>query len=324
MFRLDLRSRPGEGVSTTLPVSLPPYKYLRNNEGLPWVRPSDWLTLTPVADTEVCFLYAVWDGDSNFLRFAATTSSGNFTVDWGDGTSTSYASGTEVSKQFLWADYGNVTSDGYRQAIVRITGNLTGVNFNLRHSSIASVFSSSQIYEMSAQGSSITSFTLGGSSSNIYHTSLHAFSYIGTCSITNMSYMFRYCYSLQSVSFSDISAATNMSYMFDFCYSLQSVSLPDTSVATNMNSTFRNCPSLQSVSLPDTSKATDMSNMFSACYSLHSVSLPNTSAVTNMTAMFQNCQSLHSVSLPNTSAVTSMRSMFSGCYSLESVSLSNT
>ncbi len=319
MSRFAQRTQRTGVVDDFLPNVSRPEKYLRNSEGMPWVRPSDWLNTTPVAATEICFLYAVYQPDSNFLQFSVTTSSGNFTVDWGNGTSNSYASGTSVAKQFLWASYGNLSARGYRQARVRITGNITGVNFNLRHASVITPSASSQIVEISAQGSSITSFTMSASSVNITHLSLENFAFIGTCSITSMARMFSNCNALQSVSLPNTAAVTNMSVMFNACYSLQSVSLPNTSSVTNMNSMFNNCSSLQSVSLTNTAAVTDMGGMFSSCSSLQSVSLPNTAAVTDMGGMFSSCYNLQSVSLANTAAVYNMAQMFNNCYGLQSV-----
>ncbi len=319
MSRFAQRTQRTGVVDDFLPNVSRPEKYLRNSEGMPWVRPSDWLNTTPVAATEICFLYAVYQPDSNFLQFSVTTSSGNFTVDWGNGTSNSYASGTSVAKQFLWASYGNLSARGYRQARVRITGNITGVNFNLRHASVITPSASSQIVEISAQGSSITSFTMSASSVNITHLSLENFAFIGTCSITSMARMFSNCNALQSVSLPNTAAVTNMSNMFGSCYSLQSVSLTNTSAVTNMNSMFSGCSSLQSVSLTNTAAVTDMGGMFSSCSSLQSVSLPNTAAVTDMGGMFSSCYNLQSVSLANTAAVYNMAQMFNNCYGLQSV-----
>ncbi len=213
-------------VDDFLPNVSSPYRFLRNTQGLPWVRPPDWLSTTPVAATEVCFLYAVYEGDSNFFSFTVTTSSGNFTVDWGDATSNSYASGTVVDKQFLWSSYSNVTTGGFRQAVVRVTGNITAIDFNRRHATLTSNNSSSQIVEITAQGSSITSFSIGSVvTTEITHSALQSFSFIGTCSITNMNGMFNNCRSLQSVSLPRISliiSSSSTSSLFK-CFSKRSI-----------------------------------------------------------------------------------------------------
>lgn len=51
-----------------------------------WVRPTDWLTMPIVGSTEEKFvgLFAVYDLPENFI---ALQFEGNYTVDWGDGTS---------------------------------------------------------------------------------------------------------------------------------------------------------------------------------------------------------------------------------------------
>lgn len=60
-----------------------------------WERPADWLPLPTIADGEqkLVGLFAVYPGPGNVVALRA---SGNYTVDWGDGTSTAVSSPGEV------------------------------------------------------------------------------------------------------------------------------------------------------------------------------------------------------------------------------------
>ena len=156
----------------------------------------------------------------------------------------------------------------------------------------------------------------------------------GIKKITDMSYMFSYCYGLSSlsdVSKWNISNVTNMYCLFYFCHRIES--LPDiskwnTSNVKDMSYMFGSCSRLKSlpnISNWDTSNVNNMGNMFSSCKSI--ISLPDiskwdTSNVTNMNNMFSSCESL--ISLPDiskwdTSKVTNMSCMFNSCKALVSL-----
>ena len=114
--------------------------------------------------------------------------------------------------------------------------------------------------------------------------------------ITDMSYMFEYCFNLQTIPQLDTSNVTNMSYMFSECSNLQTIPLIDTSKVTDMTNMFRYCSKLQAIPQIDTSKVTRMYYMFSNCSNLQTIPQLDTSKATDMSEMFSNCSSL--VSLP--------------------------
>lgn len=307
-----------------------------------WTRPTDWLPLTPNAATEVCFLYAVYQSGSNYIALEASTSSGNFVVDWGDGTSNSYGSGVTVEKELAWADYGDLTARGYRQALIRITGNITAINFDKRHSDQSqTTASSTQIVECKAQGPSIVQITFyNGIGHLINSRSLENFEFIGTCGLTDLSHMFMNCSSLQQVSLPPTPSATTAQYMFKGCKRLRIIELLDTSACLNMSEMFTNCDSLLSAHIPDIHNATTTmemfsfcyslvdvrigdplsattcQNMFKSCYSITSIGPLRTPSATNLTSMFTNCVSLREIVLPDTAAVTNFQDLCYSCYSL--------
>ena len=100
---------------------------------------------------------------------------------------------------------------------------------------------------------------------------------VDTSNVTNMSFMFEYCFYLTSLDLSTLNTSnvTDMNRMFGGCGALTSLDLSgwDTSNVTNMNYMFIYCSSLTSLDLSgwDTSNVTDMTNMFGGCGTLKTI-----------------------------------------------------
>ena len=329
----------------------------------PWVIPSDWVTFTDPDPSEqkVIGTVAIFDQDSNYLAVAISiTDSTQYTVDWGDGTSTNHTSGSVAEKNYTWSSIssGTLTSGGYRQAVVTITPTTAGKTFsNLqlsrRHSSLAAGNTTATSpwlnISISAPNASID-FTsnsslstaeriacnmleqikiLSSSQSNtggLFRSliALQSVVYNNSATINSMDTMFGSCRSLQYAPFFNTTGTTNFFQMFNLCTSLKYVPLYNTSSATTMQSMFNSCASLQDVPLFDTSSVGNMSSMFNGCVSLQTIPLFNTANATNMGSMFNGCTSLVSVPLLNTASNASMNSMFTNCTSLKTVPLFNT
>jgi surface protein len=321
-----------------------------------WVRPSDWLTMPTITETDqkIALLMPIYPQGSNFLAFTVT---GAYTVNWGDGATENVAAGIKAQHQYSYADADldpTVTSDGYKMAIVVITPqagqNITSVDFNQKYALTGSIFSdASPILEIKFSCPNLTAFALGTNNSttafcknlvnfsginmgllntflNLFGnlTSLENVSFDSISNITVTAQMFINCFSLTSVPLFNTASVTNMGNMFNTCRPLTSVPLFNTASVTNMGSMFNNCPALISVPLFNTASVTNMGSMFNNCVSLTSVPLFNTASVTNMNSMFDNCPALISVPLFNTASVTDMSDMFNSCRSLTSVPLFNT
>jgi len=301
-----------------------------------WARPLDWLPMPTVTSAQQTFvgLHAVIENSDNYVAFLFTTSTGQYQVNWGDGTTTLHNSNTIAQKQYDFATYdtGNttLTSRGYKQAMITVTpvsGNLLTCNFQQR---FVTVPAQNQPYSTGLldcilsmpNASSGQSIVFGGTT--VRHTYVERVNVLTIGAATSMADMFRLCNSLQSVPLFNTVNVTNMNSMFNSCQSLQSVPLFNTANVTNMNSMFTACYSLQSVPLFNTANVTNMVNMFVSCLSLQSVPLFNTANVTSMVNMFVDCRSLQSVPLFNTANVNTMGSMFVDCRSLQSVPLFNT
>ena len=157
--------------------------------------------------------------------------------------------------------------------------------------------------------------------------SIEGLEYLNTSEVTNMSFMFYWCFGLTSLDLSNFNTAkvTNMEGMFSQCRDLTSLDLSNfnTAKVTNMEGMFYYCMSLMRLDLSsfNTAKVTDMGYMFYGCMWLTSldVSSFNTAKVTNMESMFENCNNLNYIYADNgwsTAAVTSSDLMFDDCFSL--------
>ena len=291
-------------------------------------RPSDWLPMPTPADNEMYLLFHIPDGVSSLLAFTVTCT-GNYTVALGTvsggsfvaSSSVDIASGSKYEAELFADDYGDLTSDGMKQVMVKVSGTdiLTWAPSKHSKKTSPSNFAGWNIVEIACRIPSGTKVACGNNTANLALRKLQYFTWIGKNAVTNMSAMFRFCYSLTAIPQLDTSAVTDMSYMFDSCDSLVAIPQMDTSAVMNMGGMFGSCYSLTAIPQLDTSAVTSMSAMFGNCYSLTAIPQLDTSAVTDMTSMFSFCCSLVAIPQLDTSAVTNMTSMFGSCYSLTAI-----
>jgi surface protein len=289
-----------------------------------WTRPSAWLSLPDVTGQQMFAGLYLIAKDGNFVALSA---SGNYTVNWGDGTSTNHSAGTVAYKEYNYADIASTGESelGYRQAIITVTPqagqNLTALSLQHRHNRTGLNTAYFPLWlDIAINGSNLASLNVGGGISLIALQRVAILNH----ALTNMSDMFLNCSALVDVSLPDTQNVTLMSRMFNNCYSLTAVPFFDTQNVTNMSDMFLNCSALVDVPLFNTQNVTSMSSMFSSCSALTTVPLFNTQNVTSMSSMFSSCAALVDVPLFNTQNVTNMSSMFSGCSSLPAVPLFNT
>lgn len=321
--------------TSNAPIGLDRGKPISTENNLGWIVPSDWITYTvPTAsEQKVIGTVAVFNQNSNYFAVnMTTTDASNYTVDWGDGTSASFASGVTAEKNYLWSDISaaTLTSEGYRQAIVTITPTTAGRTFatvspSRRHSAIASGgrFSSPWL-SLAVAAPNATTITFGPNlTTNAYMQLVQQIQIISS-NITSGSALFQNCYLLQDVVFNTSATLTTTGSMFNSCRSLKVAPFFNTASVTAMNNMFSSCVSLQSVPLYNTGLVQNMSNMFNGCYALKTVPFFNTVSATNMSGMFNTCNSLETVPLFNTALVTNMSTMFFNSPVIKSVPLFNT
>ncbi|MGM9608361.1 MAG: BspA family leucine-rich repeat surface protein [Oscillospiraceae bacterium] len=248
-------------------------------------RPADWLHMPTPAENEMYLLFHIPDGVSSLLAFTVTCT-GDYMVALGTVSggafvpvgSTTIASGSKYEAELFADDYGNLTDDGMKQVMVKVSGTdiLTWAPSTNSKKASPSNFADWNIVEISCNLPSGTKVVCGSSTQTLALTNLRYFTWIGDNAVTNMSYMFYYCYSLTSIPQLDTSAVKNMSSMFNSCYSLTAIPQLDTSSVTNMSYMFYYCYSLTAIPQLDTSSVTNMSYMFDSCYSLTAIILDNT------------------------------------------------
>ncbi len=310
----------------------------------PWERPSDWLTITPPLSSEqkVVLLVSVYNNKSNLLAFRLT---GNYTVDWGDGSPTQNVASTVIASREY--DYASISSppisDGTKQVIVTITpngaANLTAISLAEAHPFALTVGTSNYsqyILEVYLSLPNLTSIPTGlgtsnidgsGQVNNLYLTNVEL---INIGSLTTFGNLFYNAYSLRRVSITaNTSGVTGtIGSMFVNCFQLTEAPFFNTRSATSMAGMFQNCHSLVSVPAYDCTNSTSISLIFQNCVALQRVSIQNTTAVTNFNSAFEGCFSLEKA--PDLSFGTSSglsitcTTMFQNCYNLKSVPVYNT
>ena len=125
----------------------------------------------------------------------------------------------------------------------------------------------------------------GGKFAYSYYTDLTGIlKYSDTSNVTDMQYMFSYCYELNNIPLLETSNVTNMSYMFSDCYKLSTIPKLDTHNVTNMRGMFSYCNSLTSIPQLDTSSATNMSYMFNGCSKLTEIHITGMKVSFNITS----------------------------------------
>ena len=196
-----------------------------------YTRPADWLTMPTLtdADQQISLLIAVAN-DSTGLNKIAFTIAGNYTVDWGDGSSSeNFNTGVKAEHEYSWGDISEstLTSDGYRQCICTVTPqsgqNLTAFDLRVWPTTYPIMWRQPIMFFVAA-GANITSIGFGGFDVKNYAplTILKEINIVKLGAITNFSYAWYGCSSLQSLNV-DTSSGTNFSNAWYGCSSLQSV-----------------------------------------------------------------------------------------------------
>lgn len=284
-----------------------------------WERNPNWLTLPTVTASEqkIVGLFAV----TRHFPHATVLVSGNYTVDWGDGSSSvNYTAGFQAHKRYIYDDLSNSTLiqdpilGDYKQVIVTITAqagqNLTSVNFAV-YPSYTLGYSSrppNNWLELVVAGPNITTLLIGSQNS--------------TSATPQQNFPF-----LEQVTVLSNNLTTGGRFLLSNLNALQSVPILNTNTWTSLQGLFQNSKRLRYVGPLDGRRATSAANMFDGCSNLVeapiidfvSSNTATTSSCTNMSAMFQNCSNLQNIPYYNTGGVSTFQNMFLGCTALKRV-----
>jgi hypothetical protein len=314
-----------------------------------WTRPADWLPMSVVAGTQKvqCLLAIGADTSVEANRVMSFAVSGNYTVDWGDGTAPqNFAANAVAQHLYNPANLsGSLTSEGFYQALMTVTpqgaANLTIINFSNVY--YATKTWRSPVLEIVVGHSGLTGLTLGGVT-----PLLRRVEFKQPFTPTTPANLFLNCYNLREVVgeiiFSSITATAvfsgctlvskfpkltftqtaniNVAQFFLSCPTLVEPPLfnaPAGSIVT-WTSTYSGCTSMRRLPAGFTVQgATTISGLFTNCSSMTTFPQLDTAVCTSMTNAFNGCATLRTVSFTSTAAAQNVSSMFLNCFSLESV-----
>jgi surface protein len=224
----------------------------------------------------------------------------NFTVNWGDGTSSSITSWNQADVTHTYATAGTKN--------ITITGTIKGWEFNNGGDRL-------KITNISNWGP--LDMNVAGSSRNFNGcANLNITTGGSPVMPTNCTGMFEGCSALVGVGINDFNMATvtNTSYMFSSCSLFNApINNWNTSNVTNMSGMFFGATSFnQQIGTWNISKVTNISSMFNGATAFNQLlNTWNTSAITNMSSMFSGARQYNqSMGSWDTSKVTNMSSMF--------------
>jgi hypothetical protein len=323
-----------------------------------WIRPAAWPALTAPSASEqrIVGLYAVWPGDGvgnggNFFAFNAT---GAYTIDFGDGTTTNYASNTQANYEYNFNNsaldgtncpvtFTAATSTVNRTAHGLSNGSIiqfydivttTGVVSNRDYYVINATANTFQV-TLTANGSAVAMTNNGSATLLPYKVAIVTITPQAGQDLTVVNLSLRHNQTgLQAYGTGWLDLALSVPNVTGTLLTIggaltahtlvERINIVAVGALTSLASLFRNCRSLQSIpSLPSATGVTQMASMFEACIGLQTIpAFPGSvAAVTTMASMFSGCSSLQTIPpFPGSvAAVTTMASMFSGCSSLQTI-----
>ena len=192
-------------------------------------RPTDWLTMpteSEINDDELYLLFHIPNGSTAPIAFSVNCT-GNYTVSLltsesrTEVSSTAVSSGQNYQAQLSSSDFGDLTSNGMKQALIKISGtSITqwSIQEYSKNYSIGDHALNWNIVEITGKLTKLTKFICGTKFNNSAYgqsisalTKLKYFTLYGSNQITDASNMFRACKSLMLIRHLDTSSINNMS-----------------------------------------------------------------------------------------------------------------
>jgi hypothetical protein len=291
-----------------------------------WVRNRHWLELPSMTSSDQAFygLVAIFPTDGNFFAFSCA---GAYTVDWGDGTSQNFTSGSRADKLY---DYNNSalagtdrpvtftaststvnrTAHGYSNGETVIFYNIvttTGISSHTTYYVINATADTFQI-SLTSGGAAIT-LTNDGSATLLPYKQ-------AVVSVTPQAG--------QNLTALVLNEKHGQSLLQSYTQPLLDIILGSPNFASiGLNVSASGSPIrlglTERVRILNLGNNQSLSYEFNIMDKLQVVELPDTSLVTNFSFMFIECESLVTVPLFDTSNSTTFQSMFASCRNLKTV-----
>ncbi len=295
-----------------------------------WTRPSDWLSLPAFSTTrEIIMLFAVWDTPTNFCAFRCA---GNYTVDWGDGSATeNVASGVTAQHNYAYANAASLTSEGFKQVVIRVIGNsatLNTLNTTFKHSGDSNTGTSSTYGFLEIKAKEITSsLVIGTSTTTNGHIPRHLQNVeLHSSSTSNFQNTFYNCIGLQRVWTDAVPSGPNCDNCFRNTNSLRVVEgfngftiigangmfqasgirvVPTMDLTANCAACFKDCKALIDLSRVTISGATVLTNFLDLATTIQELPTWSLAACTSASNMCGGMSALKAMPLfTNATAIT--------------------
>ena len=278
-------------------------------------------------------------GTSTTKQFTLPLFSGasyNFTVNWGDSTTSAITTSTSPTHTYALAGtYTIQLTENVIGGFPRIYFNSAGDRLKLTQisqwgggtwSSMGNAFWGCSNLTISATdaGTALTGNVADFSSAWSNCSGLRSFPLLNTAAGTNFSYAWSNCSGLTSFPLLNTTAGTNFSYAWSYCSGLTSFPLLNTATGTNFSGAWSNCSGLTSFPLLNTVSGTNFSGAWSNCSGLTSFPLLNTVAGTDFSSAWAFCSGLTNFPLLNISAGWNFAGTWVGCRGLTSFPLLDT
>lgn len=291
------------------------------NPGTDWVRPSDWLQFPGyTAGEQIAMVLVAITDDELESNSVGVLVSGNYNVDWGDGTTGSFSAAATARKQYNFASIsGATTSEGYKQVILKITpqsgANLTSVQFIPQGVTGAHSSMPSKWLEFNCNLPQCTTLRFAQiSATNPWIKKIYINSLSSSCNALDRAGTFT---NLESVYFPPNSTISNIQSAFTGAIKLKKAPILN---GTPANRTFFQSGIDVAPSNLNWTNTTNCGDLFRESFIKYVpfiISMPN--VITTSNGMFQNCRQLEYVEGINIPNATSPTSFFIGCSNLKYV-----
>lgn len=267
-------------------------------------RPDDWLTMPEPVDGECYMLCLIPDGGSSIVALEINTAgSDGYDIQLGD-MEPEHMNSSRCILELDSSDFGNVTSDGFAQCMLKITGDIT----KIAPASDTDVdYKNWCIVEICARLSNVTSISCCVSSSSGSWERLQNLQYFTLRGENNIT--------------SDFAGTSQ--FMLAYLPSIICVRELDMSKVTRVQNGYRDCPSL--IAVPpmnlDSIGTAALTNLFYNDFSLERVGAITGLTNNNCMMMFYGCHSLMSIPDIDFSKVNNYNSMFMSCRSIRDVNI---
>lgn len=301
------------------------------------LRPSDWLTMPTPNTEEIWFLLHIPADGAEFISFRVTcTEKGNdgktlpyyvsvIDVQAGERVVVSHnevASGGQWEAKLYGSDFGNATSDGMTQALIKVSGYGVGGFTWWYHSAGNYSSADCNVVESAACLPKLTNIGYINARGNVYgggslcrsrtkFTALY-----GSNSITSTGMSFNNMHDLMAVLALDVSGWKNTA-QFQYCYRLLAVPVLQYDNDASLTNAFAYCTSMRKAPKIVAPETKSWQNIFGGCSAMVEARDLEMPGATNIARLFQNCYALEKLPKITAPKAATCNEIFKNCRSAE-------